>query len=179
MRHIEERTSASGTAWALGSRARSLALLSEGSAAEALYREAIERLSGTRIAVHLARAHLVYGEWLRRENRRADARQQLGLAHRMFTDIGLEGFAERARRELAAAGGTSRAGRDESRSLLTSQESQIARLAREGLSNPEIGAELFLSRHTVEWHLRKVFAKLDISSRRQLDRVPLSRLDPS
>lgn len=179
VRQLEERTQAAGTEWALGSRARSLALLSEGATAEALYREAIERLGRTRIAVHLGRAHLVYGEWLRRENRRKDARDQLRVAHDLLRDMGVEGFAERARRELAAAGGASGATRDESGVQLTYQESQIARLARDGLSNPEIGAELFISRHTVEWHLRKVFAKLNITSRRQLSGVPTSRLDPA
>ena len=173
---LEERTRASGTDWALGVEARSRALLSDGEAAEALYREAIERLGRSRIAVHLARAHLVYGEWLRRENRRVDAREQLRTAHEMFSDIGAEAFAERARRELRATGETARKRTDETRGELTAQEAQIARLARDGLSNPEIGAQLFISPRTVEYHLRKVFAKLDITSRNQLGGLPGARL---
>ncbi len=176
---LEERTVAAGTEWALGSRARSSALLSDGPAADALYREAIERLGRTRSAVHLGRAHLVYGEWLRRESRRIDAREHLRVAHEMLSRMGAEAFAERARRELSAAGEAARDRADDSRILLTNQESQIARLAREGLSNPEIGAQLFISRHTVEWHMRKVFAKLNISSRRQLGGLPMSRLSPA
>ncbi|HYY74069.1 MAG TPA: LuxR C-terminal-related transcriptional regulator, partial [Solirubrobacterales bacterium] len=168
---LSETTRASGTDWALGVEARSRALLSGASAAECLYREAIERLDRTRIRVDLARARLLYGEWLRRENRRTDAREQLRAAHDAFSRIGAEGFAKRARRELLATGETVRKRTDRTRVQLTAQEAQIARLASEGHTNPEIGAELFLSPRTVEWHLRKVFAKLAISSRRELRRV--------
>jgi DNA-binding CsgD family transcriptional regulator len=136
--------------------------------AEPLYREAIERLGRTRVQGDHARAHLLYGEWLRRQGRRIDAREQLRTAHRMFTETGIEAFAERAHHELLATGETVRKRRTEASDELTAQERQIARLARDGLSNPEIGARLFLSPRTVEWHLRKVFAKLGISSRRQL-----------
>jgi DNA-binding CsgD family transcriptional regulator len=172
MRALDERTKASGTNWALGARARSMALLSNGSAAETLYREAIERLERSRIAVHLARAHLVYGEWLRRKNRRVDAREHLRAAHEMFSHAGAQAFADRAHRELAATGETARARTDETRDVLTPQEAQIARLARDGLSNPEIGAQLFISPRTVQYHLRKVFQKLEITSRNQLGRIP-------
>jgi ATP/maltotriose-dependent transcriptional regulator MalT len=165
---LTERARASGTDWALGDNARSLALLSQGEDAERLYREAIDRLSRTSVRAELARAHLVYGEWLRRENRRADAREQLRTAYRMLTAMGIEGFAERARRELTATGETVRGRGAETATDLTAQERQIAQLAAEGWSNPEIGAHLFLSAKTVEWHLSKVFAKLGIGSRRQL-----------
>jgi DNA-binding CsgD family transcriptional regulator len=168
LQQLEDRTSAAGTEWALGILARSRALLTEGPAAEAHYREAIERLERSRIAVQLGRAHLLYGEWLRRQNRRQDARTQLRTAHDMFDRFGAEGFARRARDELSATGERVRRHNAMTRELLTAQEAQIARLAGDGLTNPEIAAQLFLSRHTVEWHLRKVFAKLDISSRRQL-----------
>ncbi len=176
MDQLDERTRASGTDWALGVRARSAALLSDGTAAEALFRDAIERLGRSRIAVHLPRAQLVYGEWLRRENRRVDAREQLRSAYEMFTHMGIEGFAERARRELLATGETVRRRVIEHTSLLTPQEAQIARLARDGLSNPEIGGQLFISPRTVQYHLHKVFLKLDITSRNQLSRVPANRL---
>jgi DNA-binding CsgD family transcriptional regulator len=168
LRQLEERTLASGTDWALGVRARSRALLSADGAAEHLYREAIERLGRCRVAVHLARAHLVYGEWLRRENRRLDAREQLRTAFEMLHRFGAAAFAERARRELLATGESVRRGVAEARHILTMQEAQIARLAGDGLTNPEIGAELFISPRTVEWHLHKVFTKLDVDSRRQL-----------
>jgi DNA-binding CsgD family transcriptional regulator len=168
---LAEMTRAGGTDWALGLEARSRALLSEDGDAEPLYREAIERLRRTRVRGDHARAHLLYGEWLRREGRRVDARQQLGTAHAMFTDMGAEAFAERSRRELLATGGTVRRRRAETRDELTAQEWQIARLARDGLSNPEIGTRLFLSPRTVEWHLRKVFGKLGIRSRRELTAV--------
>jgi len=164
-------TSISQTDWASGIYARSRALLSDGDDAETAYREAIERLGRTPLRPELARAHLLYGEWLRREGRRADARVQLRTAHDLFDAIGMEAFAERARRELAASGETARQRTVEARDMLTPQEAQIARLARDGLSNPEIAAQLFLSVRTIEWHLRKVFAKLEISSRLQLQRA--------
>jgi DNA-binding CsgD family transcriptional regulator/tetratricopeptide (TPR) repeat protein len=176
LRALEERTAAAGTEWALGIQARSRALLGEGRAADSLYREAIERLERCRITVHLARAHLLYGEWLRRENRRVDAREHLRAAHEVFREAGAEAFAERARRELVATGETARSRTDETRGVLTPQESQIARLARDGLSNPEIGAQLFISPRTVQYHLHKVFLKLEVSSRNQLGRLPASRL---
>jgi DNA-binding CsgD family transcriptional regulator len=150
--------------------------VSDGDAAEWLYREAIERLARTRVRVELARAQLLYGEWLRRENRRLDAREHLRTAYQMFSHMGVEGFAERARRELLATGGTARRRPEESRGVLTPQEAQIAQLAREGLSNLEIGARLFISPRTAQYHLRKVFLKLDITSRNQLSRLPASRL---
>ena len=168
---MSERTRVTPTEWALGIEARVRALLSEGDAAERLYRESIERLGRTRIRVELARAHLLYGEWLRRENRRVDAREQLRTAHEMFAAMGTEAFADRARRELLATGEHVRTRTVETRDELTSQERQIARLARDGLSNPEIGTRLFISPRTVQYHLRKVFTKLDITSRNQLDRV--------
>ena len=174
---LSVRTQASGTDWALGIEAGSRALLSEGPDADRLYREAVERLERSRGGVHLARARLLYGEWLRRENRRVDAREQLRTAHEMFSDIGAEGFAERARHELLATGETARTRTDDARAVLTPQEAHIARLARDGLSNPEIGAQLFISPRTVQYHLRKVFLKLDITSRNQLSRVPASQLN--
>jgi DNA-binding CsgD family transcriptional regulator len=167
-RHLEERAAAVNTHWALGMRARSRALLSSGDDADSLYRESLVRLAHCRIAVQLARTQLLYGEWLRRENRRVDAREQLRAARDFFNRIGADGFAERARRELVATGEKVRRRVDEARDELTAQEEQIARLARDGLSNPEIGAQLFISARTVEWHLRKVFTKLGIRSRRQL-----------
>jgi DNA-binding CsgD family transcriptional regulator len=168
LRRLEERTSVAATDWALGTQARSRALLSDGAEAEALYREAVERLAGDQVAVFHARAQLVYGEWLRREGRRVDARVQLRAAYERFSDMGAEGFAERARRELAATGETARRRSVETRDELTAQEAQIARLAADGLTNAEIGAQLFISYRTVEWHLKKVFAKLDIKSRKQI-----------
>ncbi|WP_171107973.1 helix-turn-helix transcriptional regulator [Streptomyces sp. Z423-1] len=165
---LVEMTDAAGTDWALGVQARSRALLSEGDAAERLYREAIERLGRTRIRLELARAHLLYGEWLRRESRRVDARDQLRTAHEMFTGFGAGVFTERASRELRATGETVAKRTTTTPTALTAQEAQIARLARDGLTNRQIGAQLFISAHTVEWHLRKVFAKLGITSRRQL-----------
>jgi DNA-binding CsgD family transcriptional regulator len=154
---------------ALGLEARCRALLAAGVEAEDYYRESTERLGRTRVRTELARSHLVYGEWLRREGRRMDAREQLRIGHTMFVDIGMDGFAERTRRELAATGEVVRKRRDETRGDLTPQEQQIARLARDGLTNPEIGAQLFLSPRTIEWHLRNVFGKLGIESRRELD----------
>jgi DNA-binding CsgD family transcriptional regulator len=168
---------ASGTDCALGVCARSAALLAEGVEAEDLYCEAIELLGRSRSAAHLARAQLVYGEWLRRENRRIDARVQLRAAYEAFTRISAEGFAERSLRELVATGETARKRTDEARAYLTPQEAQIARLARDGFSNPEIGGQLFISPRTVQYHLRKVFQKLEISSRNQLGRVPAGHLD--
>ena len=176
LERLTESTRGSGTDWALGVEARSRALLSDAGTAEGLYREAIERLDRTRIRVDLARAHLLYGEWLRREGRRLDAREQLATAHNLFTLIGMKAFAERARRELIATGGKVRKRADETRGQLTPQEEQIARLARSVLSNPEIGAQLFISVRTVEWHLHNVFAKLGIRSREQL-RVALPEND--
>jgi DNA-binding CsgD family transcriptional regulator len=168
LRRLSESTQASGTDWALGIEARSRALLSDDDIAEPLYREAIDRLGRTRVMAELARSHLLYGEWLRRAGRRIDAREQLRTAHDMLSRMGANGFADRARRELLATGETVRKRTDESRQDLTPQEEQIARLASEGLTNPEIAAELFISSRTVEWHLRKVYPKLGISSRRQL-----------
>ncbi|MDQ4130048.1 MAG: LuxR C-terminal-related transcriptional regulator, partial [Actinomycetota bacterium] len=165
---LSEATFATGTHWGAGIQARSQALLSRDEAAEDLYREAIERLARTRIRPQLGRAHLVYGEWLRRQNRRVDARQQLRIAYEMLGSMGVEAFAERARRELLATGETVRRRTVEMLTELTAQEAHIARLAVEGRTNAEIGAQLFLSSRTVEWHLRKVFTKLGISSRREL-----------
>ncbi|WP_433380752.1 ATP-binding protein [Actinoplanes sp. CA-142083] len=165
---LTARAKASGSDWALGVEARSRALLSEGRDAEDLFREAIERLGRTRLRAEHARAHLLYGEWLRRESRRVDARAELARALEMLQAMGADGFAERTRRELAATGASVRKRTAETTNDLTAQEAQIARLAREGLSNQEIGAQLFISPRTVEWHLRKVFGKLGISSRRQL-----------
>ncbi len=164
-------TRPSGSDWALGVEARSRALLSDGDAADRLYQEAIERLRRTRVRVQLARTHLLYGEWLRRERRRFDARDQLRTALELFTSMGIEGFAGRAERELLATGERVRKRRIETREQLTAQEIQVARLARDGLSNADIGARLFISQHTVAYHLRKVFGKLDITSRNQLGRV--------
>jgi DNA-binding CsgD family transcriptional regulator len=168
LERIVAATSVAPTDWALGIQARSRALQSEGETAERLYREAVERLSRTRLRPELARAHLLYGEWLRRASRRADARAQLRAAHEQFASIGMQAFAERARGELLATGEKVRRRTVDTRDDLTAQERQIARLARDGLSNPEIGARLFLSPRTVEWHLRKVFTKLGIRSRREL-----------
>jgi DNA-binding CsgD family transcriptional regulator len=165
---LSGRTRASGTDWALGIEAGSRALLSDRRDAEPLYREAVERLARTRGVVHLARAQLLYGEWLRRENRRVDAREQLRAAYDRFDRIGAEAFAERARRELLATGETAPRRTVETRDVLTPQEAQIARMASDRQTNPEIGAKLFISPRTVEYHLRKVFTKLDISSRKEL-----------
>jgi DNA-binding CsgD family transcriptional regulator len=172
-----ERTRMTPSQWALGIQARVRALLSDGETADRLYRESIDRLGRTRVRVELARAHLLYGEWLRRQRRRLDAREQLRTAHDLLTAMGVEGFAERARRELRATGQTARRRTVDTGGELTAQEAVIARLAREGLSNPEIGTRLFISARTVQYHLGKVFAKLDISSRAQLDQVLAS--DPA
>jgi DNA-binding CsgD family transcriptional regulator len=168
---LSERTRVTPAEWALGIEARVRALLAEGDAAESLHRESIEHLARTRVRVELARAHLLYGEWLRREGRRLDARVELRTAHDMLNTMGVEAFAERARRELAATGETARKRTVETRADLTAQEAQIARLARDGLSNAEIGGRLFISPRTVQYHLGKVFTKLGINSRMQLDRV--------
>jgi DNA-binding CsgD family transcriptional regulator len=165
---LAERTQAAGTDFARGVEAQARALVADPAAADDAYREAIEAFEATTLRMLLARAQLVYGEWLRRANRRSDSRVQLGAAHEFFTRVGADGFAERAARELLATGATPRKRVDETRGQLTAQETQIATLAREGHTNPEIGAQLFLSPRTVEWHLRKVFQKLDITSRREL-----------
>jgi DNA-binding CsgD family transcriptional regulator len=171
LEQLAERTRLSGTDWALGVEARSRALLANGPGAEDFYLEATERLSRCRITVHLARTHLLYGEWLRRENRRIDARETLRAAYGMFSTMGAEAFAERAARELLATGEKARKRTADTRGQLTAQETQIAELARDGHSNPEIGAQLFISPRTVEYHLHKVFTKLEISSRNELQRV--------
>jgi DNA-binding CsgD family transcriptional regulator len=168
LRRLEERATAAGTDWALGVLARSRALLADGKAADALYREAVERLGRGRVAVHLARTHLVYGEWLRREGRRRDAREHLRTAYEMLAGFGATAFAERTRRELVATGETVSRRAAGAPEVLTAQEAQIARLAGAGKTNPEIGAELFISPRTVEWHLSKVFTKLAIDSRSKL-----------
>jgi ATP/maltotriose-dependent transcriptional regulator MalT len=164
-------TQPSGSDWALGVEARSRALLSDGDPADRLHQEAIERLGRTRVRVQLARTHLLYGEWLRRERRRLDARDQLRTAHELFTSMGAEAFAARAERELLATGERVRKRTVETREELTTHEAQVARLARDGLSNLAIGERLFISQHTVAYHLRKVFTKLDITSRNQLPTV--------
>jgi DNA-binding CsgD family transcriptional regulator len=171
LHRLEERTRAAGTDWALGVLARSRALMIDGDDADALYREAIERLEGTRILVELARARLLYGEWLRREKRRGEARGQLRAAYEFFARVGAEAFAERARRELVATGETARKRTPDTRDLLTPQEAEITRMAGDGHTNAEIGAQLFISPRTVEYHLHKVFQKLEVSSRRDLRRV--------
>lgn len=168
---LTEAALACGTDWALGTAARSRALLTDGHEAEAAYREAIERLGRTKIRWLLARTHLVYGEWLRREGRRVDARTQLTTAYEMLADMGSDAFAERARRELAATGATARRRSVETAVELTEQEAQIARLASEGHTNPQIAGQLYLSARTVEWHLRKVYAKLGITSRTEISGV--------
>jgi ATP/maltotriose-dependent transcriptional regulator MalT len=174
---LAETTRAGGTDFGLDLEARCRALLSGGRVAYELYREAIDRLGRTRLRPELARAHLLYGEWLRRQGRRVDAREQLRTAHHLLDAIGMEAFAERARRELLATGERVRKRTVGTSGELTAQEALIARLARDGLSNPEIGARLFLSARTVKYHLGKVFTKLDIGSRAQLHRVLPS--DPS
>jgi DNA-binding CsgD family transcriptional regulator len=171
LERLTETTRASGTDRALGIEARSRALLSGGDTADRLYREAIERTGRTRVRVDLARAHLLYGEWLRRQRRRLDARRQLRSALELFSSMGTEGFAERAERELLATGERVRKRSADTRDDLSPQEAQIARLAQDGLSNREIGARLIISQHTVAYHLRKVFSKLGITSRNQLERA--------
>ena len=171
LKRLSERTRRSGTDWALGIEARSRALLSEGKDAEDLYREAIDRLGRTRIKTHLARAQLVYGEWLRRQGRRFDARVLLREARESFRAMGADAFAERAHLELLASGETARARVVGAPDPLTPQENRVALLARDGLTNPDIGARLFVSPRTVEYHLHKVFAKLGITSRNELHLV--------
>ncbi|MFL5840843.1 MAG: LuxR C-terminal-related transcriptional regulator [Thermoleophilaceae bacterium] len=166
---LEAMTSPTGSDWGLGVLARSRALLSDDLDAERLYREAIARLSRTRLRLELARAQLLYGEWLRRERRRVEARDQLRAAYEAFASMGAEAFADRATRELLATGETARKRSIETRDQLTASESQIAILARDGLSNPTIGAQLFISPRTVQYHLHKVFGKLGIASRSELD----------
>jgi DNA-binding CsgD family transcriptional regulator len=174
---LSERTRVNPTEWALGIEARVRALLSDGEAADGFYRESVERLGRTRIRAELARSRLLYGEWLRRQGRRTDAREQLRTAHRMLEEMGMAAFAERARRELRATGETARkrtapaVRTGAAAEVLTAQEARVARLARDGLSNPEIGARLFISPRTAQYHLSSVFTKLGISSRSQLDRV--------
>src|ERR687896_362420 len=179
LERLSEMTRASGTEWALGIEARSRAILTDGHAAERLYREGIDRLQRTRIRVELARTHLLYGEWLRRERRPLDAREQLRTAREMFTSMGAEAFAARAERELLATCERAPKRVVETRDDLTAQEAQIARLAGEGLSNPEIGARLFISPRTVEYHLHKVFNKLGISSRHDLPRALATETTPA
>ena len=171
MDQLAERTQAAGTDWALGIQARARALVVDDEHAQVLYLDAIERLDRCGVAPELARAHLLYGEWLRRAGRRVEARDQLRTAHDMLTEIGMDAYAERSRRELAATGEKVRRRRPETVDELTAQERQIAEMARDGRSNPEIATQLFVSARTVEWHLRKVFAKLGISSRRELAAV--------
>jgi DNA-binding CsgD family transcriptional regulator len=169
---LSETTRVSGSDWALGIEARSRALCTDGESAGLLYEESIERLGRTRMRAELARAHLLYGEWLRRRRHRTEARTQLRIAHSMLDQMGMQAFAERARRELQATGETARKSAPPTMTgQLTPQEAQIARLASEGMSNAEIGARLFISARTVQYHLRKVFSKLDITSRTQLHRV--------
>ena len=171
-RRLAEMAAATASDWALGLQARSRALLADGGEAEDFYQESIEHLGRTRMRAELARAHLLYGEWLRRQRRPGDARDQLRTALDMFEAMGMDGFCERTRRELRATGETRTRQRTVSMSLakLTAQEAQVAKLAREGLSNPEIGARLYISARTAEYHLGKVFTKLDITSRTQLKR---------
>jgi DNA-binding CsgD family transcriptional regulator len=165
---LSETTRPSGTPWARGIEARSRALLAEGEAAETLYREAIEHFGPTRLRVDLARTHLLYGEWLRRKRRRIDARTELRTAHELFSEFGMEAFAERARVELEATGEHARRRTADTFGELTPQEAQISRLAAQGHTNPEIAAQLFISPNTVEYHMRKVFRKLDVKTRTQL-----------
>ncbi|MEA2605793.1 MAG: hypothetical protein QOI00_550, partial [Chloroflexota bacterium] len=171
LERLRERTQVAGTEWALGIEARCEALLSDGPNAEELYREAIERLSHCRVALDLARAHLLYGEWLRRLGRRVDAREQLRTAQAMFVEMGAEAFAQRTSRELLATGETARKRTIDTSDELTPHEARIARMARDGASNQDIATELFVSRKTVEYHLHKVYSKLGISTRQQLEYV--------
>jgi ATP/maltotriose-dependent transcriptional regulator MalT len=165
---LSAMTTIDGSDWAKGLQARSRAVVCAGQQAGQYYADAVERLGRTPLRPELARTHLLYGEWLRRQNRRLDARHQLHAAYQLFTAIGADAFAERARRELLATGEKVRKREVDTYNQLTPQEEHIVRLARDGRTNPEIGAELFISTRTVEWHLRKVFAKLGITSRRDL-----------
>src|SRR5262249_12265356 len=165
---LADATRAARSDWALGVEARSRALLSDDDEAEASYQEAVRRFSNTPLRPELARTQLLYGEWLRRQHRRVDARAQLRTAHELLVGIGMEAFAERARRELLATGEKVRKRGDDTRVQLTPQEAHIARLARDGRTNSEIGTELYISARTVEWHLRKAFTKLGIVSRKGL-----------
>jgi DNA-binding CsgD family transcriptional regulator len=179
---LSETTVTSGTDWALGVEARSRALLSDGEVAETFYRQAVEALEPTRVRVELARAHLLYGEWLRRERRRLDAREQLRSAHDLFSQFGMEAFAHRARIELEATGEHPRKRAADTRDDLTPQEAQISRIAAEGATNQEIAAQLFISPSTVDYHLRKAFRKLGVKSRTQLARHVLehpTRVEPA
>ena len=182
LERLSETTRADGSDWALGIEARSRALLSDREAAENFYREAIDRLGRTRLRVDFARARLLYGEWLRRERRRLDAREQLRRAHGLFTKFGMEAFAERARVELEATGERARKRTVDTRDNLTPQEAQISRLVAEGATNREIAAQLFISASTVDYHLRKAFRKLGVKSRTQLARrllQPGPRAEPA
>lgn len=174
LKQLIERTDASGTDWALGLQLRSRALLSDGPQAEALYLEAIDRLERTRLTPYLARTHLVYGEWLRRQARRSDARAQLRIAHEKLSAIGADGFAARAARELAACGERPRKPADNPLDRLTAQERRIALLVADGATSKEAAGQLFLSPRTVDAHLRNIFKKLDLTSRRQLRNLPLN-----
>jgi ATP/maltotriose-dependent transcriptional regulator MalT len=171
LERLRQRTQVAGTEWALGIEARCAALLSDDAIAEGLYREAIERLGHCRVTLDLARAHLLYGEWLRRRARRVDAREQLRSARASFVEMGAEAFAQRAGRELLATGETARKRTIETTDELTPHEARIARMARDGASNQDIATQLFVSRKTVEYHLHKVFSKLGISTRQQLSYV--------
>jgi DNA-binding CsgD family transcriptional regulator len=173
---LSERARVTPTGWVLGIEARARALLSEGETAESGYRESIGQLGRTRVRAQLARAHLLYGQWLRRQRRRGEAREQLRTAHEMLDAMGIDAFAEQASQELLATGETARKRTVETAIELTAQEAQVARLARDGLSNPQIAARLFISARTVQYHLGKVFAKLDITSRSQLSQA-LPRAD--
>jgi DNA-binding CsgD family transcriptional regulator len=177
MDRLSDIARASGTDWALGIEARSRALITEGENAEVFYREAIDRLGRAGLRLELARAQLLYGEWLRRRRRRHDARDRLRSAYETFDSIGAEAFAARARTELRAAGGRARERAVDARDALTPQEALIARLAGRGASNPQIAAQLFISRATVAYHLRKVFVKLSVTSRDQLAQVLPARPD--
>lgn len=179
LRRLTDRVGTGRTGWALGLLARSRALLATDTDAEALYRQAVHHLTGTRVATELARTHLLHGEWLRRRRRRADARVELDTAHRMFTGMGATAFAERTRGELTAAGATARRRDPAATETLTAHEARVARLAGGGATNQQIGTELFISPNTVDYHLRKVFRKLGVTSRHQLDAAAIDGRGPS